>query len=215
MIEKFEFYDVLGILVPGILAICFSIACFPALTHLTSGLGFPDSFALLALLALAIFLGNVIQAVSSLLEPLLYATWGGRPSERALVHGLGERYLPRDAAKRIRGKLITKFGENASNRSLFLSALNLSEGASPRVGKFNGLFAYHRALLTLELIFLLTFLTSMWWGAAATLSQSTNWTLVAVAFALVLLTWHRTRQRAYYYVREVLFSAERVLEGKA
>lgn len=54
--------------------------------------------------------------------------------------------------------------------------------------------------------------TSAFVGALAVLPR---WKLVLLAgatFGVVGLVWHRTRQRAHYYVREVLLTAERVLD---
>jgi hypothetical protein len=46
-----------------------------------------------------------VQAISSLIEPFVDTTWGGRVAEKGLSQGLGDRYLPSETASRIRSKL--------------------------------------------------------------------------------------------------------------
>jgi hypothetical protein len=212
--EKFDFYDILGIFVPGVLALCLLVIAFPDIVTLAPNVAFPEAFLVLALTAAALFLGQLIQSLSSLLEPLLNWTWGGSASNRALTTGLGDRYLPRETGKRIREKLSGRVGSGASNRSLFLFAMQLAEtSTNPRVGKFNGLYAYHRALCILMLVATILGLGSMKWGGAAFWPTSTKTTVLSVEILLLVLTWYRAKQRGFYYVREVLFSAERTIDG--
>ena len=56
-------------LVTGLLAVCWAAVCFPVLRSL-QGVRFPDGFAVLSLGAVALFLGQVIQALASLLRGL-------------------------------------------------------------------------------------------------------------------------------------------------
>lgn len=209
--EKFEFYDLLGILVPGTLLVYVSLLCFPQIVRPVP-VKFPDAVNTIIFTVLIIFVGQLVQALASLIEPLLYWTWGGRPSDRALGSGLG-RYMPADTGDRIRRKLQRALGEEATTNSLFLYAMQRAEAAgSGRVAKFNGLYAYHRALILLVLSSLLLVMLSAYFGA---LSLASRWEVagICIALALVLiLVWHRARQRAMYYVREVLLTAERLLD---
>jgi hypothetical protein len=209
---KLEFYDILGILVPGLLLLAWLPLCFPGVRDVAVSLSFPDAFSVMALTAIAILLGHVIQAVGSLFEPLYFRTWGGRPSDRALAEGLG-RYLPLDSSQRIRTKLVHHLGEGATNHSLFLFAIQISEGESRgRAERFNGLYAYHRALLTLLILGLVLLLLAQFLRTSI-ISYPTQFAGVLVAALLVAaLTWHRARQRAFYYIREVLLTSERVLD---
>jgi hypothetical protein len=212
MAEKLEFYDILGILVPGVLLIYLFVICFPgagAAIHPRMS----DALNAIAFTATAIFLGQIVQAIASLLEGVLYWTWGGRPSERALRSGLGNRYLPEETAKRIRTKLKKAVGEHCTDRDLFLYAMQRAENAgSQRVTKFNALFAYHRALVVFCLVALAFVLSSAGLGIVAALPRWEAGSVVFGALALLILIWHRTRQRAFYYVREVLLTAERVID---
>ncbi|HUT60204.1 MAG TPA: hypothetical protein VNA25_20350 [Phycisphaerae bacterium] len=215
MLEKLDYYDALGVLVPGSLATCWVWICFPSLTGLVPSNGLPTPLQVVASLALVVLIGHIIQTLGSLLEPCIYRTWRGRPSDRALLEGLGDRYLPRDSAVRIRAKLAQAVGEDSCHRSLFLRAMQLAESAGDaRVQRFNSLYAYHRGLLILALIAFVLLVFSLQWGAAATWACAWKCVGVVAVLAILVLTWHRAKQRAYYYVREVLLTAERVLDGE-
>jgi hypothetical protein len=215
MSDKFNVYDLLATIVPGTLVVCLVPLLVPDLAASAKAINLPDTFALIALVALALFAGNVVQAVASHLDPVLFWCWGGRPSERGLEHGLGDRYLPKDSADRIRGKLQAVVGTAASTRSLFLYAMQQAESAgTQRVSTFNGLFAYHRALLILTMIAVGVAIAGVCGRAPAEWSAGLRWGLLAASILLFLLLFFRTKQRAFYYVREVLLTAERVLDQK-
>lgn len=211
--EKLDVYDILGILVPGVLIVCFIVAFVPAAARIVSIPAFPDAFRVVVLLSLALFAGQLVQTVASMIEPLLFLTWGGRPGDKALAAGLGDRYLPQETAKRIRSKLCSAIGGECTDRSLFLFAAQNTEGTG-RVSKFNVLYAYHRALLTTVMLHFLVLLWVVLFGSGAGWAwQARLWPALGTLSVLVLV-WYRTRQRALYYAREVLFTAERVLDGK-
>jgi len=215
MNEKLDIYDILSTLVLGILAVCWIPICFPDLLAIKAP-KYPDAFAVLALSASALFAGQLIQAMASSLEPLLYQTFGGRPSDIALDKGLGDRYLSAKTATRVKEKLKVAIGEDeADNQRIFFFAMQKSEGAGiGRAARFNGLYAYHRGLLVLMLFVICALLASAQWGAAASWPASQTVPLYMVSIALLVLFWFRAKQRAYYYVREVLLTAERVVDEK-
>jgi hypothetical protein len=214
MSDKFEYYDLLGILVPGSLLIAWIPVCFPAVSELAVP-GFPEAFGVVLCTAVAVFLGQMVQAVASLTEPLLHRSWGGRPSDLALA-GTLPKYLPQDSSERIKRRLAEAMGGESSERSVFLYAMQLTDGAGiGRAPRFNSLYAYHRGLLTTLGLGLILFVCSMLWGAASkwTLGQCVGVFLgLGVLFALV---WYRTKQRGCYYAREVLLCAERVAQSPA
>lgn len=212
MSDKFDFYDVLSIIVPGSMLMCAGILFFPDAAKSLKIENLPEAFSVLVLTAAAVFLGHIIQSLVSIVEPLLDWSWGGRLSEQALKYGLGDRYFPTDSAKRISGKLTTAVGTNASDRSKFLFALQLAETSqNSRVGRFNALYAYHRALLMMMVVALALFLISMFWGPVSKWPICNKLASIGGGLALAALLWHRTKQRGMYYVREVLYTAERLL----
>lgn len=215
MTDKFNAYDILGILVPGMLLLVWLPICFPALAHQPTDFHFPDTFLVLALTALAVFLGQLIQALASLVEPAIYWTWRGRPSDRALSEGL-KAYFPPDSARRIKQKILDALPANNKGHSLFLFAIEQSALANnSRVAQFNTLYAYHRALLVLAILGGLTFGASIFWGRFAEWTAAQQTVAIILFLLLALLFWYRAWQRACYYVREVLLTAERVLDSRA
>jgi len=210
--DKFEFYDILGVIVPGIMLMCFGVLCFPETAKALSISNYPEAFTVIALTAVALFLGNILQALVSLAEPLLEFSWGGRLSEQALKTGLGERYFPSDSAKRISSKLAAAIGDNPSVRSRFLFAMQLAEtSGNPRVGRFNALYAYNRAFLLLAVVSLFLTLASFFWGGLSAWDWRPKIIAIGTVVLLIILLWNRTKQRGIYYVREVLYTAERLL----
>jgi hypothetical protein len=216
MSDKFEFYDLLGILVPGSILLALIALSFPQITSVFASVAFPDAFAVICLTAAAVLTGHLVQAVSSLLEPLLDWTWGGRASERALRGELPSRYFPNDTAERIRAKLMRAVGSGATERSLFLYAMQIAEtSTNSRVSKFNGLYAYHRALVTLLFLGLALLLVAIFWGPAEAWPIRNKIMALMIVLLLLLIVWQRAKQRAYYYVREVLTTAERLVDLKS
>ena len=61
---------------------------------------------------------------------------------------------------------------------------------------------------------LVTALLSLWWGSAVDWSQGQKAGVFVLFPLLLALFWHRTKQRAYYYVREVLLNAEALADKK-
>lgn len=215
MTDKFELYDLLAVIVPGSLVIGGAIVLFPEIKHATHGVTFPEAFAVVLLVSLAVFVGQLVQAVASLTEPILDKSWGGRASERAFREGLGERYLSHIAARRVKDRLATALDEERSPRSLFLYAMTLAESAvGSRAPRFNALYAYHRALCSMVFVSWLLLLGSLKWGAAVTWPTTVQWSAAGGGLLLLWLIWFRTKQRAFYYVREVLLTAERVLQER-
>jgi hypothetical protein len=213
MTDKFEIYDIIGVLVPGVLLVCVLPLFFPSVISLVSVMKFPEAFTVIALTALAVLIGHIIQSLASACEKPMYWTWGGRPSDRAFTVGLGDRYLPLDTATRIRTKLLQAC-PGASERSLFLYAMQRAETSGGRTARFNALFAYHRAILVLTAVVIALFLASFAGGLGSTLGWDQK-TIILLSLALFLvLAWYRAKQRGFYYVREVLLKAEHDLDAK-
>lgn len=215
MSDKFNVYDLLASVVPGTLILCLMAVAVPDLAMTFKDLKLPDAFAVVALVALALFAGNVVQALASLLDPALYWMWGGRPSERCLQHGLGDRYMPKDTADRIRGKLVAAIGGTPTDRSIFLYAMQQAESATAqRVTTFNALFAYHRLLLILAVAAVLFGIAAVFGQGPLGWTTGLRWGFLVGSVLLLVLMFYRTKQRACYYVRELLLTAERVLDQK-
>jgi hypothetical protein len=214
MTDRLQFYDVFSAFIPGVLVFGVVLLAFPEMWASFQVPKLPDAFEVIILTVTSLFIGHIIQALSSLIEPFMHWTWGGRPSERALVSGLGNRYFSLDTATRIRKKLLAKVGPKASDRSLFLYAMTIAESApSSRTAAFNGSYAYHRALFLAAAAFLIILTLSARFGSLRDMPVKHSFLILLAAFALLLLLWHRAKQRAFYYIREVLLTGERILDN--
>jgi hypothetical protein len=214
MTDKFEIYDLIGVLVPGTLAVCVVPLFFPGVMPLMAAVKFPDAFTVIALTALAILAGHLVQAIASLIEPAVYKTWGGRPSDGVFTVGLGDRYLTLALAKKLREKLAAAYGADLDDRSIFQKSMQRAEHAGGRVARFNALYAYHRAVLTLTAMVIVLFLLSFVGGLAWSMSWWKNVIILLSLALFLLLAWHRAKQRGIYYVKEVLLRAEHAIEEK-
>lgn len=78
--DKLNIYELLSWVIPGVLLTCIIAILFPAIVAPIAAIKLPDAYGVIALMAAAVFVGNLVQAIASLVEPLLYKSWGGRSS---------------------------------------------------------------------------------------------------------------------------------------
>ena len=220
MKDKLDYYDFFGIVIPGVTLlvgawVLLQVAGFGVVVP-----SVPQSIAFTAFLIIGIVVGHLNQTLASVLEPVYEWTWGGKPSDQLL--GEKRRFRGFDVADglRVRDLLLSRMQMNhgadetsISVGSLFSYAMRLvNKTGYPRVARFNALYAYHRGMLTSLLCLMaisLVLLVRVW-----VVSGEVPWPwggiLVCMLGACVLV-WYRTRQRGYYFVREVLWMAEEEL----
>lgn len=198
---EFKYYDVLSNLVVGYVLLVIGMYAFQ--------IEYNSDYTV-AYLAMAFLCGYLINAVSSLLEPVYYFTIGGKPSNRLLNDGTekhGKFYHffipPNTGIRKVRfyetiavRKLLLEGIENENPKEdrLFGRAMRAVNGnQDSRVPDFNAHYALSRTILTTVLI-------------SATLviyTNPSNWHSY-LSIALVLICLNRYKERAYYYAREVL-----------
>ena len=198
---EFKYYDVLSNLVVGYVLLVIGMYAFQ--------IEYNSDYTV-AYLAMAFLCGYLINAVSSLLEPVYYFTIGGKPSNRLLNDGTEKHgkfyhlFIPRNTGIRkvrfyettaVRKLLLEGIeSENPKEDRLFGRAMRAVNGnQDSRVPDFNAHYALSRTILTNVLI-------------SATLviyTNPSNWHSY-LSIALVLICWNRYKERAYYYAREVL-----------
>ena len=88
------------------------------------------------------------------------------------------------------------------------------EANASRVERFVALYGYYRGLLFSAVLAVTLGLASVRWADHSVLSMAGKLWTVGTLGVLTILLWYRTKQRAFYYVREVLLTAERVLDGQ-
>lgn len=198
---EFKYYDVLSSLVVGYVLLVIGMYAFQ--------IEYNNDYTI-AYLAMAFLCGYLINAVSSLLEPVYYFTIGGKPSNRLLNDGTEKHgkfyhfFIPRNTGiRKVRfyetstvRKLLLEGIEDESPKEdrLFGRAMRAVNGnQDSRVPDFNAHYALSRTILTTVLIS----------SALIIYANPDNWQSY-LSIALVLVCWNRYRERAYYYAREVL-----------
>lgn len=180
----FKAYDILSSLVPGFLLLIAGLNTF--------GIHY-DKDLIVPYTAVAFLLGFLNNTISSWLEDLYFWTWGGKPSNK-LLEGKSVWKVPFYYSEKAKSLLIAECpNQNPSKDELFSIAMRKSNGQE-RVDNFNALYAFSRALLTTVLIA----------TPVIIITHYTEWRYYPLTIIVFLVLWLRTKQRGYYYAREVL-----------
>jgi hypothetical protein len=215
MTEKFDYFEAIGILIPGVLFVCSLPLLFPGLTSIVEAARLPDAFAVIALTAASAFAGYVLQGLGSLLKGPLRLTYRGLPPHEALESGLDEHFTP-EVARAIRTTLKAHATANDSNAVLYSYATRLAKSTSSEtLRRFHALYVYHRSLVVLILIVGVLFAASFRAGLASRLNLAPALVVSGVLFTLFAVCWHRTRRRSMYHIREVLHCANEKLRAES
>lgn len=179
-------YDVLSKLLPG--GIIFAI--------ITLGQLVPKSDRLTDTLSLVIMylLGYFVDAAASGVEPVLFTLMGGRPSNVLMQ----DQYQGRHSLSRLTllvEHMQQMYPEQFKDRTRWfeLLARTVNQKAPPRVTTFQEAYAFARNLsvclcLSLPLVHL----------------SFQSWYVTGAMACLSVMAFRRTKERAYYYVRELI-----------
>jgi len=217
---QLKLFDILSLVIPGALVICCLL--FTRLVHLIQPEWveqkisvYKDISAILAVVFIVAcyLVGYVIHAIGSWIEPILWKTWGGRPSQILFSDdssrlGLGSEknaILTWLKSKSTDSRL-TNLENNQLRpddiRRLFQVAKNLAfknagVNFKTRIEEFNNSYIFSRNILVAFVIALGCVSSLSWYG---TMTIKSTFLLLAV----VLIVWWRARDRAIYYSREIL-----------
>jgi hypothetical protein len=183
---NFKAYDILSSLIPGFLIVLVLLNAFDIKY---------DNSMVVAYTAIAFLFGYLMNTISSWLEDFYFFTWGGKPSNR-LLDGKGiwkVKFYHHVKAKNLLSNDCSN--PNAKNDELFFVAMRYANGSKDtRVDDFNALYAFSRSLLTTVFI-----------GTIILIFENyKDWRYYVTLIPSLLIVWLRCKQRAYYYVREVL-----------
>lgn len=145
--------------------------------------------------------GYFLDALSSFIEPVLYKTICGKPSDKLLTPIPGQKwtgirkvkfYFPDKAVESLK---IDTGDDDASTDKMFGYAMRMvNANNDSRVPDFNGHYALSRVIFTTVIIAVII----------VEISFSSVWYSWLISIAVLLLAWNRFRERGYYYAREVL-----------
>lgn len=216
MEKQLSYYDLVGSIAPG-------AVLWVAAAMLASILSYRPTFqvggvAALGLgLVLVYVLGQLLQAVASIIEPVYFRVWGGMPSEQLLA-GKSKRMSKThlDALASTVGarlQLESPLATESDRRTFFRLCTSLGhEEKSGRLQQFQGSYALHRGLLTAGLLALVgaSVVAAMHVRFALHLrpaAMSDLYVTLAIAVVLSAIEIYRARQRAYYLALQVLDAA--------
>jgi len=188
---SFKYYDLLSNLTVGIVAF-FAIWKFL----------FPDlDISEWVIIPAGYVVGYFLNAISSLIEPFLFCTICGKPSDRLLTPVPGKKWT---GIKKVRFYFAVQTVEalkkdtgdaEATTDKMFGYAMRMANSNKDcRVPDFNGHYALSRVILT----------TVIFTVVIVEIKFACVWYTWPISIAILLLAWNRFRERGYYYAREVL-----------
>jgi len=214
---QFKIYDVLASLIPGTLVLGVLLITLLGINGdiwVDKLLKFKDFSAILTSLFLvtSYLIGYIIHALGSWFEPILWFTWGGRPSELLLKNKSNRlrMYEHENAFNFLiaRSKMEAKVPDELSSqdfKDLYQIAKNLAfvkaDGSiKERISEFNNSYIFSRNILIAFLSIIIAYITwayyafVYWWG-------------IIFLFIALLILWYRCRDKAFYYSREIITAA--------
>lgn len=188
---SFKYYDLLSNLAVGIVV-------FYAIWKLV----FPDlEISEWIVIPAGYVLGYFLNAISSLIEPFLFCTICGKPSDKLLTPVPGQKwtgikkvkfFFAEEAVKAL--KKDTGDAEATTDKMFGYAMRMANPNKDSRVPDFNGHYALTRVILSTVLMAIVLVevrFYSIWY----------SW---PISIAILLLAWNRYRVWGYYYAREVL-----------
>ena len=152
-------------------------------------------------LAMGYLVGYFINAIGSLLEGFYYKTINGMPSDKLLTLVNGQNWTGCKRVKFYEAEKVIEMLKNelndqhASEQKMFGCAMRKVNACKDcKIPIFNAQYAWSRTILTAILI-------------ATTLCAFrfyNEWLFWLIAVMLLVISWNRFKEKAYYYAREVL-----------
>ncbi len=181
---NFNLYNLLSILVPGFL-ILMGIMYRLDLSQ--------SSIPALPATALAYVIGYLVNSISGWLEGIIYWTWGGEPAVQFLK-GKGCGRIRFNEVDELKG-IITN-GKDCSEKKIFEVSSRLV-GQDEIISNMNASYVFSRVILVSSFIIYLILLPE-YIGV---------YLYHAFSISLIILFWYRSKERAYYYVKQVFVAA--------
>ena len=188
---NFKYYDLLSNLIVGVVAV------FALWKLLLPDFVISDWLILPA----GYVMGYFLDAIASLIEPLLFKTICGKPSDRLLTPIPGQDWTGINKVRfffpqRVIDALRADIGdENASTDKMFGYAKALTgANTDSRIPDFRGHYALARVVL----------ITVLFATIIVEIRFYDVWYSWLFTLIILLLSWNRYRERGYYYAREVL-----------
>ena len=197
---KFNYYDTLVNLVLGYLLLFLVIA--------VEGIEYIENFSM-AYIAAGFVLGYFINALSSIVEPIYFWTFGGKPSVKIFrvnknCEYSGIKAVPFYETQKAINYL--KEGEDKDNENKWfeIATRTIGNNKDSRVSTFNEHYAFSRVMLTFVIISIAILIPRYY----------DCWQFYVISIPMLTIAWYRCKMRGYYYVREVLKEYINIKENK-
>lgn len=184
---RFTIYDILSNLIPGCI-----FAAFITVFYKINISNIPIIFTL----AIVYALGFILNSISSWIEPILFWSWGGKPSDK-LLNGKSIWKIKFYASIKVKSLLKKETdNQNASNDELFNIALRYVsiDIEKNRIYDFNAAYVFARSLFTIILILYIIGLVKYY----------NNYHFIISGLIATPIIWYRAKQRGYYLAKEIL-----------
>lgn len=188
---SFKYYDLLSNLIVGIVVFYVIRILFLPDLDVSEWVVIPAGY----------IVGYFLDAISSLIEPLLFCTICGKPSDKPLTPVPGQKWTGIKKVKfffaeeAIEALKKDTCDDKASTAKMFGYAMRMvNANKDCRVPDFNGHYALSRVILTTVIIAIIM----------AEIKYCCVWYSWPISIVVLLLAWNRYRERGYYYAREVL-----------
>lgn len=183
---KLDIYHALAFVIPGLTLYGVILKLFPEANL---------EFEPLTAIAISFFIGYFINSLSSILERFFFALWGGKPSSQ-LLDGKFMGKIKLYEWEVIKEQLISEArNPSPSNDELFAIALRkATQSENNRIEAFNSIYAFSRVILMTIIII----------GVLVAIKTSIGWWGYLLILLLIFLTGFRSKQRGYYFAKEVL-----------
>ena len=188
---SFKYYDLLSNLTVGIVASFAIWKLFFLDLDISEWVVIPAGYVL----------GYFLNAISSLIEPFLFCTICGKPSDKLLTPVPGQKwtgikkvkfFFAEEAVKTLKKDIGDAEAETGKMFGYAMRMANANKDS--RVPDFNGHYALSRVILT----------TVIFAVIIVEIKFSYVWYSWPISIAILSLAWNRFRERGYYYAREVL-----------
>lgn len=187
---KFNYYDTLVNLVLGYTLLFLII--------IIGELDYKDDLAA-AYIACGFVMGYFVNAISSMLEPVYFWTFGGKPSANILKINEAKGYsgiarVPFYETQKAINLLKEECAEVDEDKWFGIAVRTIGRNKDSRVPTFNEQYAFSRVMLTFAIISTIILAVKFY----------CHWQLYVIALPIIFVAWYRCKMRGYYYAREVL-----------
>ncbi len=181
---NFNLYYLLSNLIPG-------FVLYIAIIHILN-LEMKDIPEIPAI-AIAFILGYFVNSIGGWIEKIIFWTWGGEPG----IQLLEEKRCGRIKFYEI-DKLtyLKKEKKNVSNKKLFQIAMRLSNG-NKRVDEMNSSYVFSRSIFVVIIIIYIILFPE----------YCRNIIFHIASVLIIIMAWYRSKERGFYYAKEVLLCA--------